>query len=88
MVLPHGRGSAGGGYWRKSNGPWPQQGPGGRYLSMPLSSTLPLGGSLPGRGRELGNASVFAQVTGSGLRHVKIVRVFELVLLNSAPSRI
>ena len=36
-------------------------------------------------GRELGNASAFAQVTGSGLRHVKIVRVFELVLLNSGP---
>ena len=55
MMLPHGRVSAGDGYWRKSNGLWP-------------------------------HASAFAQVTGSGLRHVKIVRVFKLVLLNSAPS--
>jgi hypothetical protein len=42
----------------------------------------------PRLGRELGNASAFAQVTGSGRQHAKIDRVFELVLLNSAPSRI
>ena len=75
MVLPHARGSARRRILEKEQ----------RSLAA-ARACRPLSVNARARlGRELGNASGFAEVTGSGLRHVKIVRVFELVLLNSAP---
>jgi len=55
---------------------------------MPLSSTF-AAGRLVARariGREIGNASTSAQVTGSGQCSGKIVREFEFMLLSSAPD--
>ena len=78
------------GYLRKSNGPWPQQRPGGRYHRMPLSSTF-AAGRLVARariGRKMENAPAFPQVTGLAPNRTKIVRKFEFRPLNSAPSRI